>query len=297
MKIVCAWMYAIGQYGFPPAIENVLKAIREMKDMGFEYVEAEGIGYENLDQVIAQREQIKAICDGEGLKLANFAVLLPDVISMDKKVRERAFSYFQRGVETAAYLGSPYTWIDSYFPPLEVQKGIVPTEELVYGQEFRVRIPETFEWQPFWDSFIGAIARCNQIARKNGIGLLVEPRVGEVVANSDAMLRMIEQVNDDNLGVILDIGHQYAQKELIPLSIEKLGRHMRYVHVADNDGRDNRHLVPGSGTVDWDEIFRLLKRRNFDGYFSIDLEQLPDLREKFLQTKRFLEDYAGKYRL
>ena len=44
------------------------------------------------------------------------------------------------------------------------------------------------------------------------IGLLVEPRVGEVVANSDALLRMLEQVNDDNLGVILDIGHQCAQR-------------------------------------------------------------------------------------
>ncbi len=297
MKIVCAWMYAIGQYGFPPEIQNVLKAIREMKEMGFEYVEAEGIGYNNLDDVIDQRDEIKKICDGEGLKLANFAVLLPDVISMDKKIREKAFSYFERGVETAAYLDSPYTWIDSYFPPLEVQKGVVPTDELVYGQEFRVRVPETFNWQRFWDSFIEAIDHCNRIARENGVGLLVEPRVGEVVANSDAMLRMIEQVNDDNLGVILDIGHQYAQKELIPLSIEKLGRHMKYIHIADNDGRDNRHLVPGNGTVDWDEIFRLLKRKDFDGYFSIDLEQLPDLKEKFLETKRFLEEYANRYGL
>jgi sugar phosphate isomerase/epimerase len=116
MKIVCAWMYAIGRYGFPPAI-------REMKEMGFEYVEAEGSGYENLDQVIDQRREIRNICDGEGLKVANFAVLLPDVISMDGKVRDKAFSYFERGVQTAAYLGSPYIWIDSYFPPLEVRKG------------------------------------------------------------------------------------------------------------------------------------------------------------------------------
>jgi len=297
MKIVCAWMYAIGQYGFPPEIQNVLRAIREMKEMGFEYIEAEGIGYDNLEQVIDQRGEIKKICDGEGLKLANFAVLLPDVISMEQKVREKAFSYFERGVETAAYLGSPYTWIDSYFPPLEVQKGVVPTDGLVYGQEFRVKISDGFDWQQFWDSFIAAISHCNQIAGSNGIGLLVEPRVGEVVANSDAMLRMIEQVNDDNLGVILDIGHQYAQKELIPLSIEKLGRHMKYVHIADNDGRDNRHFVPGNGTVDWDEVFRLLKRRGFEGYFSVDLEQLPNLKEKFLATKRFLEDCAHRYGL
>ncbi len=109
-------MFAIGQYGFPPSLENLLKAIREMKQMGFEYIEAEGI-------------------------------------------------------------------------------------------------------------------RCNEIAKSSGVEFLIEPRVG----------------------------------------------HLRYVHVADNDGRDNRHLVPGHGTVDWEEVFRLLKRKSFDGFFSIDLEKLPDL--------------------
>ncbi len=50
-------MYAIGQYGFSPAIENELQ-------------------------------------------ISNFAVLLPDVIIMDRKVQERALDYFERGVET-----------------------------------------------------------------------------------------------------------------------------------------------------------------------------------------------------
>ena len=62
MKIVCAWMYAIGQYGFPPAIENVSRALRDMKEMGFDYVEVEGIGYENLDQVVDQRDRIRNLC-------------------------------------------------------------------------------------------------------------------------------------------------------------------------------------------------------------------------------------------
>jgi sugar phosphate isomerase/epimerase len=297
MKIVCAWMYAIGRYGFPPAIPDVLAAIREMKEMGFEYIEVEGIGYDNLAQVVAHRQQIRDLCDGEGLKLANFAVLLPDIISQQAKVRARAFDYFQQGIETASFLGSPYAWIDSYFPPLEVRSGIVPTEELVYGQAFRVSVPDGFDWQRFWDSFVEAVRRANAIAKKSSVGLLLEPRVGEVVTNSDAMLRLIEAVDDDNFGVILDVAHQYAQKELLPLSVEKLGRHMKYVHVADNDGKENRHFAPGEGNVDWDTLFQLLKRRRFDGFFSIDLEKLPDLSARFMQVKRFLEENAERYGL
>lgn len=295
MKIVCAWMYAIGRYGFPPALENILRAIREMKEMGFEYIELEGMGYDNLEQVVAAREKIKELCDSQGLKAANFAVLLPDIISLDRRIRARAFDSFERGIETARYLGSPYAWIDSYFPPLDVVQGVVPTQDLVYGQEFRVVVPEEFAWPRFWDSFVQAIIKANEIAKQYGIKLLLEPRVGEVVSNSDAMLRLIEQVNDANFGMILDIGHQHAQKELIPLSIEKLGENIRYVHVADNDGRDNRHFVPGSGTVDWDEVFRLLKRRGYDGFFSIDLERVADLRDRFLEAKRFLETYGQRY--
>jgi sugar phosphate isomerase/epimerase len=144
---------------------------------------------------------------------------------------------------------------------------------------------------------VEVVRRANEIAKKNNIGLLLEPRVGEVVTNSDAMLRLIEAVNDDNFGVILDVGHQHAQKELLPLSVEKLGRHMKYVHVADNDGRDNRHFSPGEGNVDWDTLFQLLKRRHFDGFFSIDLEKLPDLSARFVRARRFLEENATRYGL
>ena len=52
MKISCCWMYAIGTYGFPPKIEDMLKAIKEMAELGFDYIELEGVGYDNLSSVI-----------------------------------------------------------------------------------------------------------------------------------------------------------------------------------------------------------------------------------------------------
>ena len=97
-------MYAIGQYEFSPAIENLSTALGDMKEMGFDYVEAESIRYENLDQVIDERERIKAICIENDLQISNFAVLLPEVIIMDRKVQERALDYFERGVETIGRL-------------------------------------------------------------------------------------------------------------------------------------------------------------------------------------------------
>jgi sugar phosphate isomerase/epimerase len=297
MKISCAWMYAIGMYGFPPRTADIYTAVREMRAMGFEYGELEGIGYENLTRVIAEKNEIRQAYRDAGVKISNFAVLLPDIISMDPAVKSKAMDHFKRGAEAAAFFESANVWIDSYFPPLELLTGVLPTKDLVYGQSMRIRIPEDFSWEAFWDDFVDTIARCTRIAHENGLPLLVEPRVGETVTNSEALLRLWDAVRDENLGFILDVAHQHAQKEMIPLSIEKLGRHMKYVHVADNDSRDNRHFPPGDGNVDWDEIFSLLARRGFEGFFAIDIEKLPDLAGAFDRTRRFLERQARAHHL
>jgi sugar phosphate isomerase/epimerase len=297
MKISCAWMYAIGTYGFPPKVADIYKAVREMRALGFQNGELEGIGYENLAQVITQKEEIRQAYRDAGVTISSFAVLLPEVISMDPRARRKAMDWFRRGAEAAAFFESANLWIDSYFPPLELLSGTLPTTELVYGQGFRVRIPPGFSWEEFWNRFVDAVAECTGIAKEHGLPLLVEPRVGETVSTSDGMLRLWDAVRDENLGFILDVAHQHAQKEMIPLAIEKLGRHMKYVHVADNDSRDNRHLPPGSGTVDWDEIFALLARRGFDGFFAADLEKLPDLGAEFDRTRRFLERMALTHHL
>ena len=292
MKISCCWMYAIGKYGFPPSLDQMLQAIHEMAAMGFENIELEGVGFENLQTVVDNKERLKEACEAAGVRVVDFAPLLSEIISTDQGLRERALALFEEGVKTAAYLGSPFVWIDSYTPPLQLIDGKPMTQELRYGQEYRVRIPDGFDWRGFWAHFVGVVKRCTDIAKDNGVQLLVEPRVGEVTSNSDALLRLIEEVDDEHFGVILDTAHQHAQKELLPLSVEKLGKHIRYVHIADNDGRVNRHLEPGAGSIDWEGVFLALKRQGYDGYYAIDLERLPDLAQKFLDSKRFLEDYA-----
>ena len=294
MKISCCWMYAIGNYGYPPSLTNMFKAIGEMAELGFEYIELEGFGYENLQQVIDNTSEFKKYCDDHGLKLSNFAVLLPDIISLDTAVQKKAFDMFRRGVETAAALKSPYVWIDSFSPPLKVLEGKLLSSELSFGNQLKVAVPDDFSWERFWNNFVEAVRKCTEIVKSYGMTLLVEPRVGEVTTNSEALIRLGEAVADDHFGVILDTAHQHAQKELLPLSVHKLGKLLKYVHVADNDGRDNRHFGIGNGNIDWGSVFTSLKQIGFDGFYAIDLEKLPDLGAKFVENKKLLEQYANR---
>lgn len=297
MKISCCWMYAIGKYGFPPAIDQMFLAIQEMADLGFQHIEMEGEGYKNLQALVDNRDRLKAAIDKAGVRVSNFAVILPEMISADPGEAARAMKAFELGVQTAAFFGTPRMWIDSYFPPVEVLSGALMTEEIVFGQQYRVRIPDGFSWESFWERFVGVMRKASALAKRQGIELLIEPRVGEVTPSADGLLRLLEAVDDPNLGVILDTAHQHAQKELLPLSIMKLGKRIRYVHVADNDGRDNRHLPPGAGNIDWDEVFRSLKQIGYDGFFATDIEKVPDLEKAFGATKEFLEAQGRKWGL
>ena len=96
MKISCCWMYAIGKYGFPPQLHQMVQAIQDMADLGFEHVELEGVGFQNLRQVIDNRERLKEAVHQAGVQVVDFAPLLPEVISLDENVRRRAAHPIER---------------------------------------------------------------------------------------------------------------------------------------------------------------------------------------------------------
>jgi sugar phosphate isomerase/epimerase len=118
--------------------------------------------------------------------------------------------------------------------------------------------------------------------------------VGELVSNTDAFLRLWEHVGSDNFGMVLDTGHQNAQKEILPLSVEKLGKRIFYVHVSDNDGRTNEHLALGKGTIDWEGVFTALRKHGYDGYIAIDIGNVPDIEKAYIESRQFLEQMSAQ---
>ena len=78
VKVGCCWLYAISKYGYPPSIADTKQALKDMKALGFKYVELEGVREENLREVYAHRHALKALCDDLGLVVDNFCPVLPD---------------------------------------------------------------------------------------------------------------------------------------------------------------------------------------------------------------------------
>jgi sugar phosphate isomerase/epimerase len=288
MKINCCWLYAISKYGYPPSMADTHRALDEMVALGFDAVELEGVREDNLRAVWTARTDLKKHCADLGAPIINFCAVLPDLFHLDSTRRRHALDLFRLAIEATVLFGAPTIQFDSYAAPVEFVHHRPYGEVVEFKRQFDVRIPEGFSWERVWTILVDTVRTCTALARDAGLRLCLEPRVGELVSTTDALLRLFDQVEDPAFGAVLDTGHLHAQKEILPLSVEKLDRRIFYVHVADNDGRDNEHLAPGRGTVDWEAVFRGLQRHGFTEYVGIDVGRVPDLETQYREGLAFI---------
>jgi len=297
MKISCCWLYAITKYGYPPSLDDMVRALRDMKALGFQNVELEGVRRDNLLAVYAKRHELKNFCDGEGLRVINFCPVLPGSVSLNRKERRESWDLFKRAIEIATLFGCRTIQGDSFTPPLKFRGDSPYKESISYGKQFTVEVDPAFKWARQWDAMVESFSFFTREAKKAKLRFCVEPRVGELLSNTDAILRMMDAVDDDNFGAVLDTAHQNAQKEILALSVEKLGKRIFFVHAADNDGRVNDHVAAGRGTVDWDGVFQGLKKHRFSGYVAVDVGMVPDLDAQYRESVEFLNAMAAKHGL
>ena len=291
MKISCCWLYAISKYGYPVPVRDIPAALREMAALGFHFVELEGASADdNLLELREHRQEIKDLCAELGLQVINFCPVIPELVSLDDAERRRGQELFQVAVELASFFGCTTIQADSYTPPLRFLGERPYKEMLNYGIEFRIAIDPAFDWNRQWAVLVETFRYCSAQARAVGLPFCLEPRVGEMISNTDALLRLMDHVAAPNFGAVLDTAHQHAQKEILPLSVEKLGSRILYLHVADNDGKVNDHKALGEGTVDWTGIFTALKKHGFTGYIAIDIGRLPDMDDAMRRSIAYLQD-------
>jgi len=107
------------------------------------------------------------------------------------------------------------------------------------------------------------IRRIAGYAAARGVRLALE--------NSDDAIwlldRVLDEIGDDpgqtNLGICIDTGHAHmshdAGREPVANYLERYAGQLEHVHLHDNHGASDEHLVPGDGTIDWPRVLRVLE--------------------------------------
>ncbi|MEJ5301614.1 MAG: sugar phosphate isomerase/epimerase [Thermodesulforhabdaceae bacterium] len=77
--------------------------------------------------------------------------------------------------------------------------------------------------------------------------------------NPDIHLRIIRTIDSPHLGFCLDVGHRncFAKAPLMEW-LDSLMPYLKEVHIHDNDGSEDTHFPPGTGTVDFKGLFNKL---------------------------------------
>lgn len=86
------------------------------------------------------------------------------------------------------------------------------------------------------------------------------------------LLKIVDAINSDKIAVCLDTGHLNLIKGDQGEFIRKCGDKLQALHIADNLGSHDNHMLPYSaGTVDWNDVMTALKEIQYDGLFNFEV--------------------------
>ena len=123
------------------------------------------------------------------------------------------------------------------------------------------------------------LSRLADHASRAGVTICVENMPPGVFPGSRmADLRaIVEELDRAEVALTLDTGHARISSSLTSETVAA-GARLRSTHVHDNDGRQDRHLPPGSGSIEWDVWVETLDAIDYRG--TIMLECIKQLRDR-----------------
>ena len=109
-----------------------------------------------------------------------------------------------------------------------------------------------------------------RLARPLGIRVAFEV-IPNRLSDATALVTMLESDLDArHAGICFDFGHAHLMGDVAD-AIEAAAEHLITTHVHDNHGRDDEHLVPFRGSVDWDMALMAMQKIGYDGTYVMEL--------------------------
>ncbi|MDX1301234.1 myo-inosose-2 dehydratase [Photobacterium sp.] len=154
------------------------------------------------------------------------------------------------------------------------------------------------------------------LLNEHGIKLSFHHHVGTIVETEDD-INLLMELTGDSVYLTLDTGHiTYGGGNPVTM-IKRWGHRIGHMHFKDlrlevmkaareadksflNAVLDGVFTVPGTGDVDYDDVFAALKERNYEGWLLVEAEQDPAKAPPLTFAKTAYENitgYATKYGL
>ncbi|HSV72829.1 MAG TPA: sugar phosphate isomerase/epimerase family protein [Chthonomonadales bacterium] len=271
-----SWAYTIGPYKAQPVPWEEVTG--KLAQLGFQGVELGGFPpHPNPDDLPSkdQRDEVKAGLAAKGLRFSGLAANLWDQHLVDTDDTSDYLASFRKNVDFCVDLGIRGIRVDTVQPPTALEGADMDA--------VRQRVVQTWK-------------RCAREAAEKGVYVTWEFEPGFAFNKPSDILRIVEEVGDDNFGVQYDTCHahmvaavgarQPGQRETLPGGALELAQRLRgrinHVHLIDSDGtlhddETSTHAPFGEGVLDFDALLPELNRNPFPhNWWTIDLCFWPD---------------------
>lgn len=110
---------------------------------------------------------------------------------------------------------------------------------------------------------------------------------------------ILDNIKSDNLAVCYDSGHAYFHFQ-DDYNFDKFKGKIACLHLHDNDGTADQHLLPMDGSIDWNGLLQKLKKTNFCGDFTSEAVRHENYKnltplQFFKEQKNRLEKLQDEY--
>jgi len=234
---------------------DLFPALEKLSKMGYRYIEYndQSIPHPFHLKDVEIKEILQRI-DALGLNIHSIHIpcaQLPDgdIGSIDKGLRKESIEVVKRTLDACQLLNVPYAVIHSG------------------GAKENLADIETFK--KVKNIYFESIQTICDYPRKSKVKLVIE-NGGSKLNTVEAIMETINLVNKDKMKICIDTGHANGVGKNPADMIEKAGNLLSHLHIHDNNGTRDEHLIPGEGTINWEKVLKTLARISYQGIFMIE---------------------------
>jgi sugar phosphate isomerase/epimerase len=107
------------------------------------------------------------------------------------------------------------------------------------------------------------------------------------------IIDIIKEVKAKNIGVTFDVGHANTVSDPVNFATE-LAPYVVKIHLHDNDGSIDQHLIIGEGKIDFLEILSTFKRVSYSGPLVLEYFDPASLLKAKIKLSKLLKLLASK---
>ena len=224
-----------------------------------------GLWSASQDEFCTYFEGLKKAADGLGIEIGQTHAPFPSYRFRADAGEENSLrlEICKRSVVAASILGAPYIVIHPPIMPLR------RFDEL-YEENMRFNIDFFNQLKPLLAKYgvkLGIENMWNSAAGENGSRFICPT----TCSGASEMLQYIEKLGSGNFCICYDIGHASLTKHDLESEIISMGSNLKALHISDNDGRKDQHIIPGFGYIKWDRVCDALKKAGYEGNFNMEV--------------------------